>query len=69
MAGLDPAIQRRPMRFNKVLDGRVKPGHDKGGSSPHFDSFTRTFAGMTPHGLFLMTAGINEACGNGDICH
>jgi hypothetical protein len=30
MAVLDTAIQEKPKHFNGVLDGRVKPGHDKG---------------------------------------
>jgi hypothetical protein len=30
MAVLDTAIQEKPKHFNVTLDGRVKPGHDKG---------------------------------------
>jgi hypothetical protein len=33
IAGLDPAIHhQRKKRFSKVMDARVKPGHDSGGT-------------------------------------
>jgi hypothetical protein len=37
MAALDAAIHEKERAFNRLLDGRVKPGHDNG----------RSFAGMT----------------------
>ena len=43
MARLDRAIHERDKNFSKLLDGRVKPGHDNG-SRGNF--FTRSQAGI-----------------------
>jgi hypothetical protein len=40
MAGLDPAIHVFLSRSAKVVDARVKPGHDELGLNPeHFPNF------------------------------
>jgi hypothetical protein len=44
MARLDRAIHEKPNEFSVALDGRVKPGHDKG---VRCQFFIGSFAGMT----------------------